>query len=114
MDDDAGLRALLARVLAGRGFQVACEETCAAAVCRLEEQRFQLVLLDVGLPDGSGLDVLRTANGTLGGTAVLVMSGDLSQEHGALQAGARAFLPKPDLLPALERALATRTPPSPR
>ena len=41
------------------GFQVTLAETGEAGLQRLEEQPFDLVLLDVSLPDRNGLDLLR-------------------------------------------------------
>jgi diguanylate cyclase (GGDEF)-like protein/PAS domain S-box-containing protein len=85
-----------------------------AALPRGEEPRFDLVLLDLSLPDGSGLDVLAEVRHRSLPLAVVVLTG-VGDEHtvvGALRAGADDYVPKrnqywtvvpPTLRSALER-----------
>ncbi|MBS0599466.1 MAG: response regulator transcription factor [Comamonadaceae bacterium] len=55
-----------------------------------------LVLLDLRLPDGCGLELLRTIGQTSIGTAVVMLSGDLDRHtvQAALAAGAVGYIPK--------------------
>ena len=56
-----------------------------------------VMLVDLGLPDGSGLDVVRSARQRAGGPPVIVVTGFASSQsrREALEAGASAYLAKP-------------------
>jgi DNA-binding response OmpR family regulator len=58
VDDEAVLRKHLARLCARRGYEVATAGTCAEARAVLDRSLIELLLLDVMLPDGDGLDLL--------------------------------------------------------
>ncbi|MEP0545565.1 MAG: ATP-binding protein [Rhodothermales bacterium] len=60
VEDDADCAAVTAHMLAGLG-EVTPAPTLAAARALLAAERFDLLLLDLGLPDGDGLDLLGTA-----------------------------------------------------
>ncbi|SIS85626.1 Response regulator receiver domain-containing protein [Roseivivax lentus] len=70
---------------------------CLASAHRhLEVYRPSVLIVDMGLPDGSGADLLREASQcTPRIAAILATSGDPFSEHCALAAGADGFLPKP-------------------
>lgn len=59
VDDETRLRRTLARSLTVRGFQVVEAATHQEALAAALGQRFDLMLLDVNLPDATGWDVLR-------------------------------------------------------
>lgn len=59
VEDEPRLRQALARSLQGREFHVAEAATAAEAVATALARRFDLMLLDVNLPDATGWDVLR-------------------------------------------------------
>src|SRR3989442_941783 len=59
VDDDPASRALLRRYLTGHGFDITDAANGAEALALLKTQDFDLVLLDVEMPDVGGLDVLR-------------------------------------------------------
>lgn len=59
VEDDATLRRSLLVGLADQGYAVQSASHIASARKLLSEQRVDLVLLDLGLPDGNGLDLLR-------------------------------------------------------
>lgn len=59
VDDDPEIRSLLARYLEGQGFRVSTAANRSECEKRLAEGNPELVVLDVMLPDGSGLDICR-------------------------------------------------------
>ena len=74
---------------------------------RLREDRPHLVLLDITLPDRSGLDVLREAKEFDSRVGIIMVTGVHDEEIGrqALQAGAFDYITKPLDLQYLEQAL---------
>lgn len=97
VDDDASTRHVLQRVLAVEGHTT--HEAASAAEAR--EQMLvvhpALVLLDIGLPDGSGLDLAREILGQTPDVAVIMISGRGSPSVGfsAVDLGAYGYLAKP-------------------
>jgi DNA-binding response OmpR family regulator len=61
VEDDAVLRDLLQRNLAARTHQVQTAENAHSALAHLQETSFDLVILDINLPDQTGWEVLRIA-----------------------------------------------------
>jgi DNA-binding response OmpR family regulator len=59
VEDEPRLRRTLARSLQGRDFQVAEATTAAEAITAATVDQYDLMLLDVNLPDATGWDVLR-------------------------------------------------------
>ncbi len=62
VEDEPRLRQTLARSLAGRDFQVVEATTAAEAIAAATAGRFDLMLLDINLPDATGWDVLRASS----------------------------------------------------
>ncbi|WP_175743381.1 response regulator transcription factor [Burkholderia ambifaria] len=58
VEDDEPLRRVLCRYLSEHGMAVDSVGTAAAAVESVERRKYEMVLLDLGLPDGDGIDVL--------------------------------------------------------
>lgn len=83
--------------LPGRSLHV--EPTVAGGISAVQRLRPTLVLLDLNLPDGSGLDVLRVIRDTpeLAATPVFILSADATEQASsrALAAGADRFITKP-------------------
>jgi two-component system KDP operon response regulator KdpE len=67
------------------------------ALAAIREARPHVALLDLGLPDLDGLEVLRAVRESpeLAGTRVVLMAGRADGERACLAAGADAFVPKP-------------------
>lgn len=89
-----GLRAALEST---EDIQVVAEaETVAAALAVVAEQRPDLVVMDLSLPDASGIEATRRLAESRPGLPVLMltMSDDDASLLGALQAGARGYLVK--------------------
>lgn len=59
VDDDPQMRRFLRATLTARGFRLVEAETLAAAEIAATSQAPDLVLLDLGLPDGDGIDLAR-------------------------------------------------------
>ena len=75
VEDDAPLRSLLELLLRESGYAVASAATGGEALRELARSRFDLALLDIGLPDMSGLEVLARMPRSQG-TRVVVMTAD--------------------------------------
>jgi DNA-binding response OmpR family regulator len=110
VDDDPTTRSFLADNLLADGYDVVLAETARDALRHLEYKQPDLALLDVGLPDGSGLEVLRRlreADGVASrldpATPVIVVSGragELDRVRG-LERGADDYVTKPFSYPEL-------------
>jgi DNA-binding response OmpR family regulator len=74
VEDEPRLRQTLARSLQARDFQVVEATSAAEAVTAATADRFDLMLLDVNLPDATGWDVLRRLRGADRDLRVVVMS----------------------------------------
>lgn len=97
VDDEPDLLTTCERLLRRVGYEVVSAGSVYAAVATLQLRTPRLVVSDVGLPDGNGLDVVRAARALEPPAAVIVMTGQPSTpgRHAALDAGAAAYLPKP-------------------
>ncbi len=114
VDDNAELLELLRRSLEREGHRVSCVKTAADATTRLDADTFDVVVLDLGLPDGSGLDVCRGAREKGIATPILILtaSSAVDRRVEGLDAGADDFLAKPFAIAELRarvRALGRRT-----
>lgn len=99
IEDVATVRRLIASMLAKHGFAVAEAEDWAEAVAQLDQTSFDVVLLDLELPDGDGLDLCRLLrDGERGGDAYIVIVSGRTTEADRIQgldAGADDYLVKP-------------------
>lgn len=98
IEDEPATRARLERLLAARGdARVAgvCA-SCSEAMAWLGEHRPDIMLVDLGLPDGSGLDLIRHASAQHPGCDILVITvfGDAAHVVAAIEAGATGYLLK--------------------
>ena len=96
VEDSATLCAIYSHYLDGSGLAVTAVETLAAAREMLVELSPQLILLDIELPDGNGLDLMDDLRGMSPRPAVVVMTGhgaDYAEQ--AIENGADDFLNKP-------------------
>ena len=96
VEDDAEARHLVARNLEAHGYQVDFAADGAAALARWEARRPDLVLLDLGLPDVDGLEIIRRIRREAT-TPILVLSarGREEQKVAALDHGADDYVTKP-------------------
>ena len=97
VDDEADFLATYERLLRREGFDVVAVASCAAGLAALAVESVHLVISDLRLPDGDGLDVVRFARGSARPVPVIVVTGYPSDatRRAAIAAGATAFLSKP-------------------
>jgi DNA-binding response OmpR family regulator len=103
VEDNERFAALLKRGLTGAGFVVDVLSTAKDATAALSESRFEIVVLDLGLPDADGLDVLGEMRRRQDATPVLILTarGSLEDRVIGLQSGADDYLVKPFALEEL-------------
>ena len=98
-EDDANARSVLVDLLSTLGHEVVANvATGREAIERARDVLPDVVLLDVHMPDGSGIDAAREITQALPATAVVLFSGDQTvslTEHEITETAAVAFLPKP-------------------
>ena len=97
VDDDLALCYILAGLLQAVGHVVEQATTGFDAMARLDAGAYDIVLLDVGLPDVSGLDVLAHARGMASPPIVIMMTADDTPETllAAIRRQAYRYLRKP-------------------
>lgn len=103
LEDDETLGRGIAMALTGPETSVVCRPSLAKARETLAEDRFDLLILDVNLPDGSGLDLLRQIRAGGDTTPVILLTAnDLElDEVTGLEAGADDYITKPFTLAVL-------------
>jgi DNA-binding response OmpR family regulator len=103
VEDNERFAVLLKRGLAAGGFVVDVLPTAEAAAAALRASRFDIVVLDLGLPDTDGLDVLGEMRRHQDATPVLILTarGSLEDRVIGLQSGADDYLVKPFALEEL-------------
>jgi len=111
VEDDAGIASGLAATLKASGYAVDVTATLALASAALRVEPFDLVLLDLGLPDGNGLDWLRQVRRSGSVMPVLIMTARdaLPDRVAGLDEGADDYVVKPfepeELLARMRAAL---------
>ena len=114
VDDEPRLLSSLYELLRDRDYQLYTASSGAEALAHLEKTRFELVLLDLRLPDMSGHDIMDFINQKGYDADVIVMSGEVGIDAaiGALKRGAYDYLRKPysreELLKTVDNALQQR------
>jgi DNA-binding NtrC family response regulator len=104
VDDEEAFRQLTARELGRSGYQVDAAENIAEARRLLADRSYHLVLLDIRLPDGNGLDFLKEIKQNAPETEVLMLTahGSMNAAIQAMRNGASDFLTKPCKLEEVE------------
>ncbi|HET9525208.1 MAG TPA: sigma-54 dependent transcriptional regulator [Pyrinomonadaceae bacterium] len=97
VDDDQAIRWTLREALQSWGFEPIEAGTVAEAVTQFETNLPAAVLLDIDLPDGSGLDVLRQIKQEHPDAIAIMITGNVQVENtiSALRGGAYDFIAKP-------------------
>jgi two-component system phosphate regulon response regulator OmpR len=97
VDDDTELSAMLVRVLTAEGWTVSTAATGALGEAAVQHHRPDVVLLDVMLPDASGMDLCRRWHEAQPALGILMLTarGDPIDRILGLELGADDYLPKP-------------------
>jgi two-component system response regulator PilR (NtrC family) len=100
IDDEADLRELLEITLVKMGLDVDSASTVREARAKLGQHAYALVLTDMRLPDGTGLELVREVAGQGRGTPIAVITAYGSADNAviALKAGAFDYVSKPVVL----------------
>ena len=108
VDDDEAILTMLARVLGAEGFTVDGVTTAAAAIARLRTDVPDVVLLDVGLADADGFEVLGTVRQHLDVPVILVTARGAEPDRvRGLRTGADDYVVKPFSYPELAARIDT-------
>jgi signal transduction histidine kinase/CheY-like chemotaxis protein len=112
VDDESGIALLCNRILSRAGYDVISETNPRIAVERLQQKRFDLLVVDIRMPEVDGFDVISRAQMIQPDIAVLVMTGFGTVETAirALRQGVDGLLLKPfqksdELLQAVRQAM---------
>ncbi len=111
VDDEEALRIVLSAELEGEGYQVANAGDGQEAINILATNEFDLILLDIKMPNVDGFEVLKYVKEHSPKTKVVMLTGfaDLKNAIESKKLGAEDFVSKPydlvDLLTTVERVL---------
>ena len=111
IDDEPQLRQMLARLLVSEGYAVTQAENARAGIKACTRQDFLLVLCDVKLPDGNGVDLTGILQAQYPDTEVIVFTafGNIPDGVRAIKNGAFDYLVKGDdndkILPLVAKAV---------
>jgi len=109
-DDERNIRELLRDELASSASRVAVAENGRKALELLEKEEFDVLLLDINMPEMDGIEVLKKLNGQDIPTEVIILTAHATIQTAveAMKLGAYDYLLKPfkiaELLPVLEKA----------
>lgn len=109
IDDEPDIRELLEITLIRMGIDTQSAETLSMARTYLQEGPFDLVLTDMNLPDGNGIDLVKFIQSEFPQTPVAMITayGSVETAINALKAGAFDFISKPVDLPQLRNIVAS-------
>jgi len=107
VDDDVSFQAALAELVRAEGFSVETAASLGEARTYLREHMPDLALVDLRLPDGSGLELLREIDSQVA-TEIVLITGNATVDSAveALRSGASDYLTKPVDIPRLKSVLA--------
>lgn len=114
VEDDHVFRKVLTLALGERGFDVQAAATGAAALDLARTESPEMAVVDLRLPDMSGLDVVRALKAIDGATSIVVLTGygSIATALEAIRLGATHYLTKPTdadrVLEAFARGLESR------
>jgi DNA-binding NtrC family response regulator len=114
VDDEANIRALIDEILSEEGYEVTTAADASQARAARKEQDYDLVLLDIWMPDTDGISLLKewSENGATGAVVMMSGHGTVDTAVEATRLGAVDFIEKPvslaKLLRTVEKALTVR------
>ncbi len=110
VDDDPGFCKLLVTILSGEGYTVEIATSVAEALRAGDRSHFHLVLTDLRLPDGEGIDILRRWREHEDTPFIVITAfGTVGSAVEAMKAGATDYLTKPLASPEQLRILIRKT-----
>jgi len=97
IDDELAIRESLETLLQLEGYEVAVAATAAEGMAQMGEHSFEVVLLDLALPDRNGMEILAEIHAMNPGQAVIMITAYGTVENAvlAMQSGATNFIQKP-------------------
>ncbi len=97
VDDEHSLREFLTILLEQEGYEVSTADSVASGIARLQDRSYDVVMCDLKLPDGSGLEVLADARRRQVAAPFIIITAHTTPQHAleALRAGAAEYLSKP-------------------
>jgi len=97
VDDESEIREGLELLLTTEGYQVSSAESGQVGLSRLEERPFDLLLLDVSLPDRNGIDMLKEIHRQDPHLPVVLITayGSIEMARAAFKSGAMDYITKP-------------------
>jgi DNA-binding response OmpR family regulator len=109
VEDHTDSRAVLGTLLNHCGCQTVTAKTFKEACARLDQMRFDILIADLGLPDGDGLDLVQYAKKSQSLKAIALTARDSEEERNrGVQAGFDYYLTKPVDFHALRQAIRSR------
>ena len=114
VEDHRDTATIFKRLLQQHGYDVVLATDVKSATTQFDAVEFEAMVSDIGLPDGSGLDVMRHVAGKrlIPSVAVSALASDEDIRR-SMAAGFRAHLPKPIDIPTLLELLSYLTSPTP-
>ena len=97
VDDEVEIREGLEALLTSESFEVTLAETGEAGLRQLEDHPFDLMLLDVSLPDRNGLELLREIRRRDPQLSIILITafGSIDMARAAFKGGAQDYITKP-------------------
>jgi len=107
VDDEPGIRMALKTNFQNAGWNVETASGATEAIRKYGQTKFPLVVTDVRMPDGNGLEVMRSVRASGASTAVILLTafGTVSEAVQAMQGGACDYLVKPFSFDQLQSAV---------
>lgn len=111
IDDEEKLRVLLVRIIKLEGFEVLEAATCKAAIKKLEQSEIDVILCDVKLPDGNGVELVKEIKQAYPGIEIILLTayGNIADGVQAMKNGAFDYITKGNdndkIIPLLHRAI---------
>ncbi|HBX52840.1 MAG: sigma-54-dependent Fis family transcriptional regulator [Bacteroidetes bacterium RIFOXYA12_FULL_35_11] len=110
IDDEDKLRNLLSRIIKSEGFDVSEASDCKTALKKVDVSHYDIILCDVKLPDGNGIDLIKQLKSKSKESEIILLTayGNIPDGVQAIKNGAFDYIVKGDdnnkIIPLLHRA----------
>lgn len=111
IDDEDKLRNLLSRIITIEGFEVSQAVDCKSALQLIKNNDFQVIICDVKLPDGNGVEFVKEIKQQKPASEIIMLTayGSISDGVQAIKNGAFDYITKGDdnnkIIPTIHRAI---------